>query len=85
MFLQLWLLLILLMFRLSFVLGKVFLSWVLQDSLDQGETGFTDAEPEEVARRGHHYQTRSRHASIHAKLRGAWSYEKAKSKQNLRY
>ena len=58
---------------------------LLQDSLDQAQTRFTDAEPEEVARRGHHYQTRSRHASIHAKLHDVWRYDKAESNTNKRY
>ncbi|KAK2567544.1 Myotubularin-related protein 2 [Acropora cervicornis] len=55
-----------------------------KDSLDQAQTRFTDAEPEEVARRGHHYQTRSRHASIHAKLHDVWRYDKAESNTNKR-
>ena len=64
---------------------KFFCPGLLQDSLDQAETVFTDAEPEEVARRGHRYQTRPRHASIHAKLRDAWRYDKADSNINKRY
>lgn len=73
-------------FRFRFVCDNVFFCpGLLQESLDQAETGFTDAEPEEVARRGHHYQTRSRHASIHAKLRDAWRYDKAESNPNKRY
>lgn len=55
-----------------------------QDFLDRAETVFTDAEPEEVARRGHRYQTRPRHASIHAKLRDALRYDKADSNINKR-
>ena len=44
---------------------------------------FHDADPDEVARRGHHYQTRSRHASIaHTKLHSARSCDEAENKQN---
>lgn len=47
---------------------------MLQHILD--EPGFVDAEPEEVARRGHHHQTRSRQASLsHQKLHAARSSE----------
>ena len=46
---------------------------------------FADDEPEEVARRGHRYQTRSRHASFHTKLHGVRSCQNAETKQNKRY
>lgn len=53
---------------------------------DQGEHDFNDAEPEEVARRGHHFQTRSRPASVsHTKLHGTRSGDERESKQNKRY
>lgn len=55
-----------------------------QHYLDQGEIVFADDEPEEVARRGHRYQTRSRHASFHTKLCGVRSCQNAETKQNKR-
>ena len=58
---------------------------MLQYSVDEHE--FIDAEPEDVARRGHHHQTRSRQASIgHAKLHTARnSDEVTEKKQTNRY
>lgn len=52
----------------------------MQHFLD--EPGFVDAEPEEVARRGHHHQTRSRQASpSHQKLHAARSSEETAEKK----
>ena len=53
---------------------------MLQHFLD--EHGFVDAEPEEVARRGHHHQTRSRQASLsHQKQHAARSSEETVDKK----
>ena len=47
---------------------------MLQNGLDDHE--FVDADPEEVARRGHHFQTSSRKASpSHSKCHAIRSFE----------
>lgn len=57
-----------------------------QHYFDHGEHEFIDAEPEEVATRGHHYQTRSRHASFgHTRLHSARSCDQAETHQNKRF
>lgn len=58
----------------------IFAGCHVQHFLD--EPGFVDAEPEEVARRGHHHQTRSRPASLsHQKLHAARSSEETAEKK----
>lgn len=58
----------------------MFFCRMLQHFLDEHE--FVDAEPEEVARRGHHHQTRSRQASLsHQKLHPARSSEETAEKK----
>lgn len=48
--------------------------FLLQHGLDEHE--FVDADPEEVARRGHHFQTSSRKASpSHSKCHAIRSFE----------
>ena len=59
----------------------------MQSYLEQGEHEYLEAEPEEVARRGHYYQTRSRKTSFgpRAKLHNARSCDDAETKQMKRY
>lgn len=59
----------------------------MQYYLEQGEHEYFEAEPQEVARRGHYFQTRSRKTSFgsRAKLHNARSCDDAETKQLKRY
>lgn len=64
----------------------IFAGCYAQSYLEQGEHEYLEAEPEEVARRGHYYQTRSRKTSFgpRAKLHNARSCDDAETKQMKR-
>ncbi|CAH3147960.1 unnamed protein product, partial [Porites evermanni] len=64
----------------------IFAGCYAQSYLEQGEYEYLEAEPEEVARRGHYYQTRSRKTSFgpRAKLHNARSCDDAETKQMKR-